>query len=327
MALGAVPSGTRTAPGDRLSFPSWLRSGSYSVVSTTPKRFNLEGVSTEMGAVLLAEAGFLLDHAQEHAMHIRHQLAGGRWFSSAWLSVSVYYWAFFIASALAKMRGKSPCFLSDSQARALRQLAPLTSGTAGAGLRIVSCEQPTSLTMREISIKQPSQSRVHDAVWKLWFGEVRELVRKADVKSASQELRIYLPQVLAANALGDSWPSDYRNLVNYVPGLAYGAARGRTPTATFATISTSGRSAAEALSRLETDSTAISPDKSIGDQLAACTRLLLSTTIVLDSLANELFREIILSRELDRRWLTARYVLAKTQYKNFEDVNWPVTLG
>jgi hypothetical protein len=106
LSLDAVPEGVVAAPGTPTALAAWLRRGAYTVTSASAKRVVLEGAAVDTGAALLAEAGLLLDHAQEHSIHVRHQLASGRWFSAAWMSVSIYYWSYYLVLALTRMMGR-----------------------------------------------------------------------------------------------------------------------------------------------------------------------------------------------------------------------------
>ena len=326
-ALDATPPGSLASPGTPPSLASWLKVGAYTVATASKKQVILEGAAADIGAVLIAEAGLLLDQAQEHSIQFRLQLASGRWFSPAWMSVSVYYWAYFLVLALTRMTGYTPWFLTKSEVTVLKGLAPIAPTALGPGPRTLACGAYTSGTVRRIEVTQSSQSRLHDAVWKMWFGHVRDLVLPlVNARSTTSELGLYLPQVMAANSLGDSWPSEYRNAVNYVPGLAYGAARGRTPTGTFATVRTAGGlTVDEAIDRLERDSSAVTRQP-VRDQLPQCSKLLVSLTFVLDVLAHSLFTEVVQRREIDRRWLSARAALARAQYSSFADRAWPLAL-
>ena len=162
-------------------------------------------------------------------------------------------------------------------------------------------------------------------MWKLWFGRLRRLVTPlTQARSTDPELSLYVPQLSVADALGDSWPADYRNAVNYVPGLAYGAARSHTPTARFKAVRTvAGLSVSEAMDRLGTNAVAISRAP-LRAQLPECTRALIDLTFVLDLLAHRLFAEIVERRSIDRRWLSGRADLARRQYAPFGDRAWPV---
>jgi hypothetical protein len=328
MALDAVPQGSLATPMSPPSLFSWLRTRAYSVVAASKKAVVLEGAAVDIGAVLLAESGLMLDQAQEHSIQCRHQLASGQWFSPAWMSVSLYYWAYFLVLALTRMTGRTPWFLTHEEVAVLKGLAPGSPPAIGPGPRIVTCGVYASATVRRVEIRQAPQTRLHDVVWRLWFTLIRDLVRPlTQAKSTTPELRLYLPQVLAANSLGDSWPTDYRNAVNYVPGLAYGAARGNTPTATFATVrTTSGLTVDEATDRLGSDAAAVVAGSTVRAQLPQCTRLLISLTFMLDTIAHSLFTELAQRRGIDKRWLAARSALARLQYTPFGDRTWPVAL-
>lgn len=324
-ALDSVPAGCRCPPGSPPTLESWLRSGAYSVQSASKKIVTIEAPIEDVGALLFAEAGLLLDHAQEHAIQARHHLAGGRWASPAWSVVTVYYWSYYLVMAITRMIGEAPWFLSRAEALLLSGLSP-GDGKVGPGLRVLTCRPAISATMRVVELRQSSQTRVHDAVWRTWFGFLRPHVTAlVEQKLNTAELRLYLPQVKAANAIGDSWPSDLRNLVNYVPGLAYGAARGRVSTSAYSGLSAARSETTDAIiGRLESAAAALSGSEPLRSQLVSAARTLTSMTIVLDLIANALFDEVASRHGLDRRWVGARSALRSSQWAEFDGLQWPV---
>lgn len=325
-SLDVLPDGCQFRPSAPPTFRRWLEGGAYSVSRVNGRALCLHASSFDIGALLFAEAGLLLDHAQEHALQLRLQLRAGIWSSPAWATVSMYYWAYYSVLALSRMIGIAPWFLTDADTSILKGLAT-PDVKLGPGPYVLTCGTQESLTMRAVELRRSSQTRLHDAVWRTWFDFLRQLT--SDLvrdKSNAEELRLYLPQVLSANALGNAWPSDCRNLINYIPGLAYGAARGKTPTSThFGLSANRALTSNGVISRLESDSAAIMARLDIRDQLGPVTKLLTSMTFALDAIAHTLFAEVVDRRGVDRRWVNARKQLRHSQWSTFESAEWPTT--
>jgi hypothetical protein len=327
-ALDTLPEGCQFRPATPPTLRDWLQKGAYSVASVQGKSVRLDAATHDVGALLFAEAALLLDHAQEHALQLRLQLSAGNWVSPAWSVVAMYYWAYYTVLALTRMLGRAPWFLADEDTAIIRGLLPAGSARMGAGPYMVNCGPSISSAMRSVEVRKSSQTRLHDAVWRTWFEELRQLANPLiKSRSTATELRLYLPQVLAANAIGDAWPSDCRNLVNYVPGFAYGAARGRTPTASHLGLSAkSAFTPIGIVERLEADASAITPHVLIRHQLGPVTRLLTSMTFSLDMIANGLFVEVAERRMVDRRWIAGRAQLRAAQWGGFADLDWPILM-
>lgn len=324
-ALATFPAGSISSYSAPTSLRSWLARGSFTVVGVSPKRVTIEGAAVDVGSSMVTEAAFFLDHAVEQAIHLRHQFASGRWSSPAWSLVTVYYWAFFNALALTRMLGETAWFLTPDEAHLLEGIAPTASGKVWPGPRIVTCGLPTAAALREVVLHRPAATRIHDIIWRLWFKRLRGIVPKPGTAgSNAPELRLYWPQVRAANALGDSWPSELRNVANYAPGVAYGAARGSAPTSIVSAICVDPSwSDDQAIDRLESDAVGVAA-RPLVEQLPAASRLLLSTASVLHRIASTLFADLVDRRYIDRRWLTARSRLLSTQYASYNSKDWPI---
>jgi hypothetical protein len=81
-----------------------------------------------MQKALLAEAAYYLDHAAKHSVTVRNQIAASHWYSSAWLCVTFYYWAFFLGLSLSRLIGNTAIFLSKTD---VSQLIVLSGGRRG----------------------------------------------------------------------------------------------------------------------------------------------------------------------------------------------------
>jgi hypothetical protein len=208
---------------------SWLQSGAFSVGALTTRGFVLNASSAEIGSTLLSESLFSGDRALEHSVTLRNQLRCHRWSSPTWTSVTFYYWAYHLAVALTRLLGRRSWFMSDESAARLSSLAP-GGKRHGAGPYVLECGQQVSSTVREVIIRRSKQTRSHDAIWILWYSMLRDFTKTSmSQKRGDDEARFYLALIRATHALGDTWPSDLRNVINYSNSIGYGAVRNQNP--------------------------------------------------------------------------------------------------
>lgn len=304
---------------------SWLKVGSFHVAGISKKCFVLHAASSEIGAALFSETILSADRALEHSVTLRNQLACQRWSSPAWTAVTFYYWAYHLAVALTRLLGKTTWFVTRDLAAQLYSLAGTAGSNPGAGPYSLECGAYLSSTVREIMIKRSQQTRSHDAVWGLWHSELRTCTQAvAALKAGDAEARFYLSIARAANSLGETWPSELRNALNYTNAHGYGAVRHRTPSAVYGTVPIDPPSTVGVLiGRLEQNVAGLDKGLPLVRQLGAATRVLVDLTFSMDVLLRELIQEVMERRRIDRRWAKRRADFAKLHAKGFSVEDWP----
>jgi hypothetical protein len=325
LALDTVPEGAIVPFRSPPTLDTWLTSGAYSVATSSNRQFVLHASAADIGAALLSDACYHLDHAAEHSIALRNQLAAGKWYSSAWCAVTFYYWAFFVALAITRLTGHTAWFVTKGRSRALSTLAPGSAPSPGSGPYHVECGAPLSANLREVALRKASSTRVHELVWQLWFAKLRATLALPTASKGNQpEQRLYQAQVCAANALGDTWPSDLRNLVNYTPGFAYGAVRRVTPVAVFASIAVDPAAAlSNVVDRIEANASALTSAQPLLPQAALATRVLADMGLILDLIGRSLAAEVIGRRSIDVRWSRARDAFLGSHARTFSTEGWP----
>jgi hypothetical protein len=170
-----------------------------------------------------------------------------------------------------------------------------------------------------------AQTRAHDAVWHVWFSELRKCAATTLAKKPSSlEARLHVSLIRAANVLRDSWPSDLRNAVNYTTKFGYGAVRGEHTVGMHNAVRVDPPSTvSEMIDRLEGNAASLVPNLSITDQLPIATRTLIDTTFAMEILLRELLDEITQRRDIDRRWTNTRVKFAKFHSGHFGVRGWP----
>ncbi len=323
-SLANIPIGLSVSPKRRPTFSEWLSIGSYTV-SVVPGGYKLSASSQEIGNVLLSEAAYHLDHAAEHSVSVRHQLSDARWYSVAWLCVTFYYWAFFLSICFARMLGKSSLFLNKIQATQLHALSGSATASPGAGPFIFDIKGTISLSQIEIELKKGKKSRVHDLAWRIFFDEVKALVNLGKLTNTpSAEQRLYNALERSADLLSPTWPSDLRNLINYAPGVGYGAVRKEQFGNVFSLIKVDPASTyEELLDRLESNVAALRTPTDIARNIHLAAKILVDMTFVLDLLVNALHKEVVDRRGIDQRWPNLRTDFYKNQFAKYSSKEWP----
>jgi hypothetical protein len=323
-ALDTVRVGALVPFSSPSTLAEWFTTGAFSVQQVTGKQVLLHASTVDIGSALLSDASFHADHAVEHAVTLRNQLGGGKWTSPAWQAVTFYYWSYHAIVALSRILGRTVLFVSGPLASSLTTLA--TNGVRiGAGPYTLECGMDLSANQREVRLRRSNQTRAHDALWHLWFEGVRKLAggfQKS--KSTDAEARLYLAMLLGANALGNTWPSELRNLLNYTAGIAYGAVRKTTPSAVYGAIAVDPPATVqEVIDRFEANSSSLISGRPIQEQIGPATRVLIDLTFILDMLLTELLLEVSDRRNIDSRWLVARNSFRRLHARSFIERAWP----
>ncbi len=328
-ALETVPAGSALPYSSPSTLGAWLRGGAFTVGAVTTRGFVLNASAVEIGSALLSESLFSADRALEHSITLRNQLSCHRWSSPTWKSVTFYYWAYHVAVALTRLLGKSSWFISAESAAELSSLATAGNVRHGAGPYVVECGRQLSGTVREVSIRRSKQTRSHDAIWSLWHARMREVTSSvAAQKRGDDEARFYFAMMRAANALGDAWPSDLRNAINYSNSLGYGAVRKQNPTAVFGIVLIDPPSSVEQLiDRLEGNSAGLSYGRPLAEQLSTATKVLVDLAIGMHLVYEDLLGDVLLRRAIDLRWPHARAAFAKLHNEGFNVKGWPCDFG
>jgi hypothetical protein len=202
------------------------RRGFFTVRGVTARRFELRTAPSEIGSALLADAEHYLDCAAEHQVSLWRHINSTVWLSPAWLSVTFYYWAFFLCLAMTRLLGETVWFLDRRAVRSLLALAPTSANSPGAGCFLLRCGPVSSLSERELTLTKGASGRVHDELWLNWSKICEsKLKRLATGSSTSLEERLFTALVQSSRLLGSDWPSAFRNAVNYQPAFAYAAVR------------------------------------------------------------------------------------------------------
>jgi hypothetical protein len=283
----------------------WRVHGSFVVTQCTKNSITLRTSGVEIGTGLLADVEYLLDHAAEQRATLRNFVSEPNWCSPAWSIVTVYYWAFFCAMAITRLTGSTTWFLNRAALRDLRQLAG-SDTQPGAGALNLNIGSYVSATDREITLR-PSRAQLHDSLWIRFHGLVGELFHHADSSANPLEFRLMWCLNEARNRLGEHWPSEIRNLVNYRPGCGYREVIRATEIDVGSYIRRNSLFTTDKLiSKFEDELIKVKADAPIIDQIPILCRVLLLFAFTLASVAEELHLELMDRDSADQRWSLMR---------------------
>lgn len=306
-ALAAIPIGTVLPYKEPTSLSKWQSTGSYVVTGASSKRFSVIVPSVDLGAALLCESEYFLDHATEQQADIWAQLRANGWGSPAWQVVSFYYWAYYLAMALTRLLGDTVWFVDSEAASRLSKLGPAGSPSPGAGTFRVECGPFVSATERELYLTKAS-GRVHDQLWKTWARTLDRLLSGIPKGAGdANEERFYLAQQRANHALSPEWPSKLRNLVNYRPGYGYCAVRKTGVLESLRFVeSDAPADVSDVISRFEANVLAIRAGFSLEDQPKLAVKALIHLAFLLHATVRELHSELLVRHSVDPRWARDR---------------------
>lgn len=323
-AIDTVPAGTVLNYRNAGTLADWHRNGAYTVSGATGTSFSLITASVDIGGALLSDAQFHLDHAAEHQAAVWHDLRSGQWNSPAWLTVTFYYWGYFVAMALSRLLGETVWFLDDAMARQLNMLAP-GAAKSGAGTYQLLCGTQVSATDRQIALRKRN-GRLHEQLWSNLFSALKTLTCAVPKGSADPlEERIYLALLNSTNRFGLDWPSKLRNSVNYRPGYAYDAVRRSSLLGSFGFLRVDRpQDLLELVGRLETNTIEARNSKSLDSVTRLQAHMLVDTTLLLHLLATTLQDDLVSRHGLDRRWNMKRDSFAERNGLVLAGGRWPI---
>jgi hypothetical protein len=126
----------------------------------------------------------------------------------------------------------------------------------------------------------------------------------------------------------DVWPSELRNAVNYRPGFAYTQVI-KTPGLDLIQFIKSHHfeSVEDVIDTYELELGKITSTSRIGTTPSNYSRIMFLKAIILTSLCEELFAEVLGIRKLDSRWSNKRVSFYKERGVQQEGKTWPLENG
>ena len=321
LSLDAIPTGTKVFYTRAVALHEWRRNGAFTVVSCTKKEVVLEAAAVEIGAALLSDTEYLLDHAAEHRATLHDAVIRTTWHSPAWTLVTTYYWAFFSILALTRMTGRSVWFLDKAAIAELKSLAS-AADQPGAGALNLSLEPYISSTIRRIHL-HPSNTQLHDAVWRTAHHLISDVFGHAD-KSNLLEYQLWQTMKAVGDKFGADWPSKLRNAVNYRPGYGYREVTqlGQIDMAHNMRLHTPG-TINQLLNTLEQQAIAVQKLKEPSEDPRLFSQILGTFAIMVSAILETLHAEVLDRQGSDRRWRTQRNRFLTERCRTSMETVWP----
>jgi hypothetical protein len=304
-ALRFIPSPTRLYFKTAIPLREWRTQGSYIVLSSDSKRLVIRAASGELADVLFADVEFLLDQAAEQRTALKLAVQNVGWHSPAWTTVTAYYWSFFSALALTRMVGRSTWFLNKEAVQYLVSLAQTVTGKPGAGTLFFDIE-PQAGGDCEMHLVGSGRNN-HDAVWHRLKELVTRIFASTDKNSSVDEFRLWWCLSECAKILGDSWPSEIRNDVNYKAGYAYKEVI-KNPAIKIAPYirKVSEVEFGTLLDQFESEVHRIRSYPGLHNDLDTLTKLVALNALILSLIIDEIHLDVLNRVDGDRRWLRLR---------------------
>ena len=320
-ALATIPQHTRTEFTKPYGLSQWRELGSYTVFAITSKRITLAVSSEEIGSVLLTDAEYHLDHAAEHQASLWQELQSGRWRSPAWFVVTSYYWAYFLAMAATRLCGRTVWYLDGGASRNFKNLSVNGSANPGAGTYRLECAGSLNAIERQVDLTR-STGRLHDGLWRSWHALMTSF-RSLDMPDRL-DVRLLNSFARASATLGEEWPSEVRNIINYRPGAAYDAVRGATVLGNLSVLpSMIGLKVSDAIDGLESSVSLLEKGRPIAAQLRPVATCLVHFAVGLYALTEALHSDLVERARLDPRWQRARAQFRRTRGLTDGRFCWP----
>jgi hypothetical protein len=304
LALDCIPTGTRVYHTNANPLHSWIKKGAYTVPACDKKSAILEAAPAEIGASLLADAEFLLDHGSEHRATLHQLLFDGAWCSPAWLVVTNYYWAFFSALAIGRLTGKSVWYLDKPALQIFRELSGARIQPP-AGAFSFTLSSPSTTSARYLQIF-PTGKQLHDAVWRSNGDLIKSIFSVVNQEANGMEYRLWWALNQLNVYLGESWLSKIRNSVNYRPGYGYREVIGKTDIEIGKLRKLLPLNMTSLVEHLELAALEVKSRQIRIESLAQVSRIAFLYATALGVIAVDLHDDIIARQNCDTRWRDLR---------------------
>jgi len=282
----------------------------------------IETAGAEIGAALLSDTEYLLDHASEQRATVYDVLTRADWYSPAWALVTTYYWCFFSALAITRLTGRTAWFIDRSAVDRLRLLSG-SSVQPPAGAMSFSLGAYVSATNRGMLLR-PAKSQLHDAAWAKLAATVSDVFAHCDQNSDGLEYRMWWSLKRIADVWGADWASKVRNAANYRPGWAYREIVRAVRVDTMLDLrQSSPRSFGSLVEDLEDHATAVSQARPPAETLEEGSRLLGLCAQALTALSVGLHDELIARQGGDPRWRGLRESFLTARCETAAGDIWP----
>ena len=265
----------------------------------------IRAAAAEIANVVFADVEYLLDQAAEQRAALRVNAMTQPWASPAWTTVTAYYWSFFSALSLTRLTGKSTWFMDKAALMDLKALAAVSTGRPGAGTLLFEVFQQSS-GESEMHLTESGRNN-HEAVWHCFAQLVNRLFKATDKDVSLNEYRMWRCLSECIGMLGDGWPSEVRNDVNYKADYAYREVM-RLPKIKVASElrKMNTHSFESFLHEFESEILRVQNIPKLQDDLHTRTKLMVLHALLL-SMISEAIHEDVLSRiDGDTRWLRSR---------------------
>jgi hypothetical protein len=325
-ALNSIVDNSSFTPHNPLTLSSWRQRGSFSVVAATAKSFTLECATADIGSAIVGDTEHLLNHIAEHRALIHDSIKTDRWNSPAWLLVTIYYWGLFAALAWTRLLGKGVVYLDQTAVRDLRTLARNAMQSPHSGTFQLKMGRDLSATNREVVLDKMGSSHFHACTWSQVIRDAQwRFDHYATEETNKLEFSLFKCLAFSDRAGKDSWPSELRNRINYRPGFAYTQVNKKPALDLIQFIRKTPFHSMEAVADIyELELRRIAATSSIDNSPSNYSRIMFLKTIVLTSLVEELFSEVVERRKLDARGSNKRHSFYKERGMRKVDNVWPI---
>ncbi len=326
-ALISIADDSSFSPQNPLTLTNWRQRGSFSVVTASSKGFTLECSAADIGSAILGDIEYLFNHVAEHRALVHASIKGNQWNSPAWFFVTIYYWGLFAALIWTRLLGKGVIYLDRQSIRDLRDLASVTNASpAGGGTYRIGIGKDLSATSREVMLEKLPAAHFHECAWQQIIRDAKDRFDQyANEDTDRTEFRMFRCLAFSGHTSTDAWPSELRNAVNYRPGFAYTQVIKAPGLDLIQFIRNHPfRSIEDVVDIYELELKKITSASRIATAPSNYSRVMFLKAIILTSLCEELFAEVLQIRRLDPRWSNKRTSFYKERGIQQEGKVWPI---
>lgn len=203
--------------------------------------------------------------------------------------------------------GSVPLFLSQGAAATLTSLCGSGARSLGGGSYVAEVQAATLTGAQDIMLRRSKTGRIHDLAWNTFFKVVEACVAAAggDSLRGTDEWVVYDALLCTAHTLGERWPSDLRNAINYGPRFGYTMVRRSDSVFRVDLQWDCANDCMARASRIRSNYNGLQA-RPLFDQLGVAERILADEVCVMFELLRALYEEVAARRRIDERWRRAR---------------------
>lgn len=295
------------------SFSNYIEKGTYNIRNIS-NGFVIETSKIDFAETMWLESEYFINCAYEQILELLFYMENSNKKSCSWALISAYYFGFFTVCSLLRLMGLPTFYITKNIVNKIKQIKNIKIGS---GTHLLDSYNDISATNTEYNFKK-SDNKIHEINWKCLGRNLKYSFENFNDQINTIESLFYTllcsKKVLKINDDYD-WLSTFRNLVNYTPNYAYNKINDKDEL-NFSKEINAWRHVNDAniYSRLLSIKSCI--DSLKDNMLKEISFTVFNYSTCMFILLRELYNNILIRRDIDKRFDYNRKKFIKSHIKN-----------